>query len=975
MEIRVLGAIEVWHVGERLPAGTPQQRCVLAMLALAGDRGQSVERLVEVLWPDDQPDGARGLVHGYISRLRKALRPAGVGIVRRSPGYAIDVEPSTIDLHLFRDLVLDARAETEPGVSARRLCEALALWRGEPLSGLPLSSVLDRVRAGLEIERVAVIEEWAELELRLGRHRELVGELATRSAEYPYQEKLVGLLLLALHRCGRQAEALRRYEQCRRLLADTLGVDPSAELRGLYERILRADPALSWPAEPAPTAPVEAARAPNSLPFAVPDFVGREDELARLLTAGARVISIDGMAGVGKTALAVHAAHALSSQYPDAQLFVDLHGFTPGREPVSADAALGVLLRSVGLAPGDIPTDHDERVATWRTEMAGRRAVVVLDNALDAAHVRPLVPGAPGCVVIVTSRRRLITLDGAVPLTVDVLRAEQAAELFCQVAGIAGRRHDEVAELLALCGHLPLALRVAGARLRHRPQWTVADLVERLRAERLRLTGLAVHDRDVAAAFTVSYDYLDAGQQRMFRRLGLHPGPDIDAHAAAAISAEPRADELLEDLLDHHLLEQRTRDRFRFHDLIRDHAQRLAAPAEDQVAAAERLLDYFAVVTDRAADALQPGRRRIPPNPRHWPVSTPEVSDHASALAWYAAEHPNLVAATACAARAGLDRHVRDLPRNFGHYLVISHHIDDLVAIAEPAAEAARRLGEPAAESISLSHLALTYYMAGRYRLGLRHADGHLVLARELGDLAGEVYALGVSALLHQRLGEYTEAVERTTAAIALCERTGERRMAAICLANLGRVALLRRDPHRALPLLEEALARTRAIGERSEEASVLSALGATTSLRGDHGNALRLLHEGVELAREVGNTDYTVRGTIKLAEGHRRAGHTEQARAVVSGLVPELPANADHLTTALNVLGHTHLDARDPAAALAAFTHAHTLATRLEYRIEQANALAGLAAAHTALGDHNAAAAHGAEADTHFLAMEVKIR
>lgn len=947
MEIGILGSVEIWHDGERLAAGAPQQRCVLALLALNAGQGVSVERLAEGLWGEDPPGDWRGLVHGYVSRLRKVLKPVGLGIVRRSPGYALDAE---VDLHAFRRLVAQARASEHP---AAGLFKALALWRGTPFDGVAGSSVIDRLRDGLVQERLGVAEEWVERELELGRHREVVGDLTTLCAEHPYQEKLVGLLMLALHRSGRQAEALRRYDECRRLLADDLGVDPGPELKSLYERILRSDRGLcrTEPArEPEPAAET---KAPDSLPFDLPDFTGRVDELTRLLGTSGGIISIDGMAGVGKTALAVRAGHELADRFPDGRLFVDLHGFTPSREPVEPHAALGVLLRSIGVSSQEIPADFDERVVEWRTAMAGRKALVILDNAVDAAQVRPLVPGSPGCAVIVTSRRRLPNLDGAVPLSLEVLPPADAELLFRRVVG--EDRGDGVAELVALCGYLPLAVRIAGARLRHRPRWTVADLVERLRTEQQRLSELAIDDRDVAAAFALSYAHLESGQQHAFRLLGAHPGVDIDAHAAAALLGVKRfaAEDLLEDLLDHHLLEQRERDRFRLHDLLREHALSLVSDSDQRTEADERLLDYYLAVADRAADALQPGRRRAEPEIAHQPTSMPDVFTLPNALAWFTGEHRNLIAAGAHAVRTESDRHVRDLPRHLGHFLMITHRIDELVVLQEAGLEAVRRLGDTRAQAVNLSQVTLTHYMACRYREGMRYAMRNLDVAREIGDQVGEAYALGIKGLLHQRLGEYAQARECNRVALDLYAANGNYRMVAISIADLGRNALATGDLDTAWTHLSKALVQSREIAERSEEASVLSGLGATLSRQGDHEQALRLLYEGLELAREVGNTDYTVRGQIKLAAGHRRAGHLDRALAVASEVVENLRRGSlvDHLASAWNALGAVQRELGS-ADADSSFGQALELARRIEYRVELAHALHGLgrtgeAAAH----------------------------
>ena len=950
MEIGILGSVEVWHDGERLAAGAPQQRCVLAVLALNAGQGVSVERLAEALWGEETPGDWRGLVHGYVSRLRKILKPTGLGIARRSPGYALDAE---VDLHVFRRLVTLARASDDP---AAGLFKALALWRSTPFDGVSGSSVIDRLRDGLVQEHLGVAEEWVERELELGRHREVVGDLTALCARHPYQEKLVGLLILALHRCGRQAEALRRYDECRRLLADDLGIDPGPELKALYERILRSDAGLNPGPAPVVTAPppVVEAKAPDSLPFDLPDFTGRVDELARLLATSGGIVAIDGMAGVGKTALAVRAGHELADRFPDGRLFVDLHGFTPSRSPVEPHAALGVLLRSIGVGAQEIPADADERVVAWRTAMAGRGALVILDNAVDAAQVRPLVPGSPGCAVIVTSRRRLPNLDGAASLSLEVLPPDDAELLFRRVVG--EDRGEGVADLVALCGYLPLAVRIAGARLRHRPRWTVADLVERLRTERQRLAELAIDDRDVAAAFALSFAYLETGQQRAFRLLGAYPGVDIDAHTAAALLGVRRldAEDLLEDLLDHHLLEQRERARFRLHDLLREHALSLVSDADGRAEADARLLDYYLAVADRAADALLPGRRRAEPEIAHPPTSMPDVFTLPAALAWFAGEHRNLCAAFAHAVRTESDRHVRDLPRHLGHFLMITHRIDELVAQQEAGLEAVRRLGDTRAQAVNLSQLTLTYYMACRYREAMAYATRNLDVARELADEVGEAYALGIKGMLHQRLGEYAPARECTRIAADLYAANENHRMLAICVANTGRIALATGDLDTAWTHLSKALARSREIAERSEEASVLSGLGATLSRQGDHEQALRSLYEGLELAREVGNTDYTVRGQIKLAAGHRRAGHRERALEVASEVVEDLRRGSlvDHLASAWNVLGAVQRDLGSVDAD-ASFEQALELARRIGYRIELAHALHGLGHIDEAAGHY----------------------
>ncbi|WP_188316917.1 AfsR/SARP family transcriptional regulator [Solihabitans fulvus] len=483
-QIGLLGPVEVGHGQHLLPIGPPMQRAVVALLAVDAGRCVPVDRLIEGLWAERPPAGARGLIQTYVSRLRAALRPVDTTILRRAGGYLLDLPADLVDLHAFRRLVAEGRAAGDH----RAIRAGLRLWRHTPLAGLAPTPLVELIRAGLAEERLAATEEAIDLELRAGRHREVLGELTGLAREHPLREQVLAQLLLALHRCGRQAEALRVYDAARRRRADELGLDPTPPLVELHARILRNDSAAVDGLGEATTA-TATRHTPRQLPYDLPDFTGRVAQLATLTalskgTARTMVIAvINGMPGVGKTALAVHLAHALTQRFPDGQLFVDLRGRARDRPPATSAAVLATLLRSVGVPAERIPDDPDERSALWRTELAGRRALIVLDDAVDSAQVRPLIPGTPGAMVLVTSRDTLVGLDGAVSLSLGTLTADEARALFVGMVGDRAMAEPEaVAEVVRLCIHLPLGIRFAAARLRARPHATVAMLADRLRA-------------------------------------------------------------------------------------------------------------------------------------------------------------------------------------------------------------------------------------------------------------------------------------------------------------------------------------------------------------------------------------------------------------------------------------------------------------------------------------------------------------
>ncbi|MEU4830337.1 BTAD domain-containing putative transcriptional regulator [Streptosporangium sp. NPDC023615] len=768
LEFFLLGPVQASATGRLVNLGVRKQRFVLALLALEVNKQVTTERLVELTWPQDPPMTARGMIHTYISGLRAAVagsggRHAGVRIDRGPAGYTLYCDPGRVDVHRFRALLAEARN----GDDARRvelLSRALALWRGPALSGAAPEEVRENVCRGLDESRLTAVEDLVEARLRLGRHESLLEELLALAAEHPRRPRLTGGLMQALHRAGRTAEALEIYERTRQRLGEELGLDPPAELRELHLAIMRNDSVPDRP--PAPAG--EAAPVPRQLPADLPTFTGRAAELARLLDmvgdearSSATVVigAIDGMAGVGKTALAVHAAHHLAARFPDGQLFVDLHGFTYGVAPTTPTDALDGLLRALGVPGERIPHQLDDRASLLRTTLAGRRMLILLDNAATENQVLPLLPGSPGCVVLITSRRRLTGLDDAHRIRLDVLPTGDAIAMFSQVAG-ADHPPERITEVVGLCGRLPLALRIATARLHARPAWTLAHLVDRLRDERRRLAELEVGQRSVTAAVDLSYQQLTSAQQRLFRLLGLRPGtgpgiraalPEgdpgsgLDVYAAAALIDSPlqHADRLLGDLLEANLVFEPAPGRYRFHDLLRVYAVARADAEEspgERRAALVRLLDHYVHTASEAMEVLHP--LEAPPHPpgRSSPTPAPLFGAPAEAARWMEAELFNLLAAAEHAAAHDLPVHALHLSMSLHRHL--RNHARHTGALHELALRAARQAEDlpcRAEALVSLGHARLWAGRPGRAETCLGEA---LDLAREIGYGAGELNAL-----------------------------------------------------------------------------------------------------------------------------------------------------------------------------------------------------------------------------------------
>ncbi|MFD2415770.1 AfsR/SARP family transcriptional regulator [Amycolatopsis pigmentata] len=597
---RALGPLSVRRAGREVELGWHKQQSVLATLLVEMNRPVPVATIIEAVWHGGQmPRDARNAVQTYVSRLRRLLEPdRGVGwpgrvLVSTGSGYLLRGDPALVDLEMFERHLVGAQKRYQHGdlpAAGTQLDTALRLWQGHPFTGLD-GPVVEAQRRRFGDLHLTARELRAQISIDRGRTTEAIAELRDLVAVNPGREHLWALLMLSLYRASRQAEALAVFQDVRRRLADELGIDPGPELRELHERILRGD------VGPARSTLTKRFVRRNDLPADVVDFTGRQREVLCVLgdlpdagharatgTGAATVQVIDGMAGVGKTALAVHLAHRLAWNYPDAQLYLDLHGHTHGRGPLDSSTALENLLRALSVPAAVIPDGLDGRAALWRAELAARRVLVVLDNAFDTTQVRPLLPGTARCLALVTSRHRLAELEGAGHLSLDPLSPSQASALFARIVGEerAVAERDAVQEVARLCGYLPLAIRNAAVKLRNRPVWTIGYLADRLRDGKRRLAELTTGDRGVAAAFGVSYRNLTTAQQRMFRLLGTCPDRDFDTGTAAALAGVglETAGALLEDLVDAHMLQEPVPGRYRFLDLMRQYAASLGRGIE-----------------------------------------------------------------------------------------------------------------------------------------------------------------------------------------------------------------------------------------------------------------------------------------------------------------------------------------------------------------------------------------------------------
>ncbi|MFF4010684.1 BTAD domain-containing putative transcriptional regulator [Streptomyces sp. NPDC001717] len=900
----VLGPVRAWRGSEPISLGSPQQRALLAALLLREGRTATAPELLDAVWGEDPPPQSLAVLRTYASRLRKTLAP-GL-LVSESGGYAIrlprDAEP--LDLVVAQGFAAEAeqaRAAGDRLLARTLLARALDLWDGEPLAGVP-GPHAEMQRTRLEEWRLQLLETRLDLDLEVGHHAEAVSELTALTAAHPLRERLRELLMLALYRSGRQAEALAVYADTRRLLRDELGVDPRAELAALQHRILRADAELMQ-TENLPTATAPVRIRPAQLPATVPDFTGAarhvaelEDVLSRAAKERVMVVAaLAGIGGVGKTTLAVHVAHTARAHFPDGQLYVDLQGTSPS--PVQPEAVLGAFLRALGTPDAAIPDSPEERAALYRSTLDGRRVLVLLDNARDAAQVLPLLPGAPGCAALVTSRVRMSDLSGAHLVDLDVMSPDEALQLFTRIVGAerVGAEREAALHVVGACGFLPLAIRIAASRLAARRTWTVSVLAAKLTDERRRLDELQAGILAVKATFELGYGQLEPAQQRAFRLLGLADGPDISLPAAATVLGLPDydAEELLETLVDFSLLESAAPGRYRFHDLVRLYARACAErdeqPPAELEAALDRLLDFYLATASEVYALERPGDRLVDHlAPTHHPGSS--FTDPSSALDWlYAEADPLLACVRQAAARTpeALRRAVDLLwvAKDLSESGAKNRQYESAAVALRDAAQAVR---DRRAEGRARTALAGVHLVAGRFVAADEEARHAVSLAREAGDPLSGCWALndrGIIALYESRPEEaeryFVEAMEEF-------RHNGDLVGEAGALSNLSRVHVQLRRLDSAIELARRGIAIYDQMGLTLSLANGRYALGIalTQALRLDEaldqlGQALSLFHDNRHRLWE-GVTHF------RLAEAHLAAhqftlaaAHAEQAIAL----------------------------------------------------------------------------------------------
>jgi DNA-binding SARP family transcriptional activator/tetratricopeptide (TPR) repeat protein len=973
LRVGVLGPVTAWFGGQELSVGQPRQQAVLGILAMRANRVISRGELVDAVWGHDPPASAEGGVYTYVAGLRRIIEPnrslrgPGRVLVSSGAGYVLHLVPGQPDAVAFEQHLARARQLRkvgDPAAAVAAINAALGLWRGTAFAGVP-GPFAETERARLAEMRSAAAEERADVLLSLGRHGEVVPDLTAMVADHPLRERMRGLLMIALYRSGRQAEALRVYAEGRRVLADELGIDPGSDLARVHLQVLTMDVALnvaapvirigadyvaepgqqdepqaaadefavpadagypaesetghrSWPgagpriAEHGPGVPV-----PAQLPLDAPGFSGRHEELGMLhaMLPSARsaapeesvpIIVISGTAGVGKTALAVRFGRQVAKRFPDGQLYVNLRGLDPVTTPMEPGEALRFFLDSFGVPPHRIAVGPQAQAALYRSMLDGKRMLIVLDNASNAAQVRPLLPGSPGCLVVVTSRNQmagLVAAEGAMPLTLDVLSQEEAHEMLARRLGHdrAGAEPEAADEIIEECARLPLALSITVGRAAGRPRRSLAELAAELRDARGRLDALAADKAtatDVRAVLSWSYDQLSEPAARMFRLLGLHPGPDISLSAAASLAGVPRAGAgaAMRELTRTHMVAEYTPARFAFHDLLRayaaDQSERHDSEEERQ-AAVRRVLDHYLHTAMAATMRFSPHRSplRLPePLPGVLPA---DFSAKEQAAAWFDAEVPVLLALLGYADSGGLEAYAWQIPWTLGPFFSRRGRWQEYAVIQQTALGAARRLGEP----LGLAH---AHHLLGHAQAHLADYDAAeanmrraLDIFHDLEDRGNEAVVMNGLGLMYERQGRYEEALAVTLDALRMLKAVGHWWTQATLENSTGWLYAHLGQYDEAVSHCMRALSLHRESGHRGGAGDTLDSLGYIYRQIGDHARSRDYYQQAIALYHEIGDSFSEGQSLTGLGDTHADAGNPAQARTVwirAAALLDTLP-------------------------------------------------------------------------------------
>jgi DNA-binding SARP family transcriptional activator/Flp pilus assembly protein TadD len=979
----VLGPLEVTVGSERLDLGGSRQQIVTATLLLSANRVVTMDRLLEAIYGENPPLTSRSQAQISISSLRRlfASRSYDAIISTRAQGYVIRVDSGRLDSQQFGEQVVAARAAREAShldeaVACYR--DALRLWRGPAFDGI--DSQLIRVAATrLDEQRIASNEDRVNLELELGRHRELVGELTELTEEFPLREQLRGQLMLALYRCDRTAEALQVYRQTRRTMIDELGIEPGERLQQLERAILTGDSALDPPAEPVRLKPLKQ-QVPGLLPTDMADFTGRTEEISTIhrhliparQEAGLAVpiVVIMGQGGVGKTSIAVHASHGVADQFPGGQLFADLHG--GASHPITAMQMLERFLRALGLPGLRIPDGLDERAEVYRNLVADRKILVVLDDAVSESQVLPLLPGNGAAAVIITSRRRLAGLAGATHIEVNVFDVEKSLDLLARIAGEV-RVQTQLPAAIAVaehCGYLPLALRIAGARLSARPRWDIQQLVDRLADETRRLDELRHGDMGIRTSISLTYESIGEQAKQLFRRLALLDLPIFSGWLSAALLDLPvtQAEDLLDDLVNAQLIETTgsgsgTHSQYRFHDLIRVFArERLAAeePAAERKAALERALGALLHLAEQANRRHYGGDYvGLRSDALRWPLPVRLVQELVSdPLSWYDRERAVLVAGVRQAAQAGFVDLCWSLAFSAVTLFESRIYLDDWQETHDIALETARRAHHIRGQAAMLYSIGELNIAQQRFDQAQQVFSEAGQLFRDAGDDQGVALVTRHVAFIDRLGGRLDDATKRYEQALAVFRRTGDKIAAAHVLHGLAQVKLELNEVDRAKELLSDALRLSRIAPCGRVEAQVLHRMGEANLRAGDLAEAIVVFKLALANTRDRNDPIGEAYALMGVGVAETRRGEFGSARDVLQRALKLAGTVGERLAEARALLGLSELclASGDPSQAVVYGEGSVDIFLGMGAVLDAARAFTMLSDAHSALGATEAA-------------------